>query len=79
MTEIPNPLYNPWGPSDLAIYRMQSVNPLNYLSPALFPRSTPNLVLAKSRGYTKVRDIDPAMPPETNEPTKNLALSFLGS
>ena len=51
ITDIRKPLYNPIGPSAFKIYAQQSYNPLNYLSVADLPKSAPNLVLAKSRGY----------------------------
>jgi hypothetical protein len=45
---------------------------LNYLSAALLPISTPNLVLAKSKGYTNVIVIEPAAPPENKLAAINL-------
>lgn len=57
---------------------MQSVNPLNYLYAASFPTSTPNLVLAKSNGYTNIIEILPAKPPAARFPKKNLSFCVFG-
>lgn len=43
------------------------------------PISAANLVLAKSKGYTKHKEEAPAAPPEAKFPKKNLMGSFLGS
>jgi len=62
----------------LAILLKQSTRPLNYLfSPT--PISAANLVLAKSKGYTKHKELAPAAPPEAIFPKKNFTGSFLGS
>lgn len=78
ITEMLNPWYNPLAPSDLAILPKQSTNPLNCLS---FPEPTSaaNLVLAKSKGYTKHKEEAPAAPPEAKFPKKNFTGSSLGS
>lgn len=55
----------------------QCPNPLNCLS-AFFPISAASLVLAKSKGYTKIREEAPAAPPLNTFPKKNLSLSVLG-
>jgi len=57
---------------------IQWLSPLNYLYPPA-PISAANLVLAKSKGYTKHKDEAPAAPPEIKFPKKNLMGSFLGS
>jgi hypothetical protein len=41
------------------------------------PTSAASLVLAKSRGYTKRREVAPAAPPDAMFPKKNLKGSFL--
>lgn len=75
-------------PSDFNIYLQQSINPLNYLSCAALPISTPSLVLAKScllnfhklpNGYTNTKLIDPAQPPANKLPPKNLHGFFFES
>lgn len=76
-TETPNPLYNPVSPSALKIFVKQSPSPLNSLFPApanppFPPTSAASLVLAKSRGYTKQREVAPAAPPEAKFPAKYL-------
>lgn len=57
------PRYNPTIPSDLHVFFRQSLKPVNYLSAKDFPKSTPILVLAKSRGCTNSVVILPARPP----------------
>jgi hypothetical protein len=66
------------GPSETTIFFKQSTKPLNYLfSPD--PISAANLVLAKSKGYTKHKEEAPAAPPEAIFPKKNFTGSFLES
>jgi len=79
ITETPNPLYSPGRLSYLKILYAQSQSPLNYLSLAAFPISTPRRVLVKSKGYTIVKPMAPAKPPESRFPIKYLAFCFLGS
>ena len=64
ITEMVNPLYRPATPSDLTTFVRQSTTPLNYLSPAPLPISAPSLVLTKSKGYTNIKEVPPARPPE---------------
>ena len=60
---IETPRYNPPIPSDMYVFLRQSYKPVNYRSVNDFPKSTPILVLAKSRGCTiKVVRL-PAKPP----------------
>ena len=56
----------------MKIFRQQSHNPLNSLSLAALPISTPNLVLLKSNGYTHNSPILPAIPPLRRVPKKYL-------
>ena len=58
-----NPLYIPVTPSLLYIFLAQSNIPVNYLWSLPLPMSTPSLVLAKSKGYTKNIVMQPAIPP----------------
>lgn len=71
-TDIPNPWYKPFKPSDLKIFPTQSSNPLNYLDSAPLPISAASLVRAKSNGYTNNNEEAPAAPPLAKFPTKNL-------
>lgn len=48
--ETAKPRYNPRIPSRENVFLKQSLRPVNYLSDTSLPRSTPSLVLAKSRG-----------------------------
>jgi len=45
---------------------------VNYLSPADLPISVPKRVLAKSSGYTILKPIAPAVPPDIKFPIKYL-------
>jgi len=65
------PLYNPYNPSCLIILLTQSEKPENCLWPP-DTQSVDNLVLTKSRGYTKDIVQAPASPPESIEQSKNL-------
>lgn len=66
-------------PSFLKILAQQSKSPLNCRSCADLPISAPNLVLAKSSGYTKIKLKLPAIPPESSDMRKYLPLLVLGS
>ncbi|TNN54907.1 hypothetical protein EYF80_034852 [Liparis tanakae] len=50
----------------------ESPRPLNSLPAPGFPTSAARRVRAKSRGYTKQRDVAPAAPPEARFPAKYL-------
>jgi hypothetical protein len=57
-------------PSLARIFLQQSNNPLNCLYASDLPTSAPSLVLAKSRGYTKIKLKLPAIPPDKSDLTK---------
>lgn len=61
--ETAKPRYNPRIPYRENVFFKQSFRPVNYLSDTSLPRSTPSLVLAKSRGWTKTVVAAPAKPP----------------
>ena len=78
-TETAKPWYNPLVPSLATIFLQQSKRPLNCLSPSDFPISAPSLVLAKSRGYTKIKLKLPAIPPDKSDLRKYCVLLVTGS
>lgn len=71
-TDTLKPWYRPLRPSDLKILTRQSPRPLNSLPAPAFPTSAARRVRAKSRGYTKQREVAPAAPPEARLPAKYL-------
>merc|ERR1719244_1271712 len=68
-TDTLKPWYRPRTPSDLPIFTRQSASPLNSRAVPL-PTSAASLVLAKSSGYTKHREVAPAAPPDARLPAK---------
>ena len=63
----------------MKICLQQSKSPLNCLSPVSLPMSAPSLVLAKSKGYTKIKLKLPAKPPDNNGRRKKDPFWVLGS
>lgn len=71
-TDTLKPWYRPLRPSDLKIFIKQLPKPVNSLSCPALPTSAARRVLAKSRGYTKQREVAPAAPPDAKLPAKYL-------
>lgn len=71
-----NPRYNPRIPYFEYVFFKQSLSPVNYLCEASFPRSTPSLVLAKSRGWTNTVVAAPAKPPLNTLTKRYFILSY---